>query len=614
MSDDLNISYSYQGNSADPAGGSDPELYAFADCEQVDLGNGSVMLIHRLSDAQMVITPEVAVALASCGVFRTLVEHAHTLCATIPQLAGQEDNVNQVLATVRDAGLLTSATATCERLLPGDVPPAVDLPPTRVFIITCDRPQAVERQLASMMMAGNLTRHEQLVLVDDSRDPTNAAQNRELVEDFNIRSPRDMRYLGPEEQARLLEKLVVGLPEHEEGIRFLIDRQRWAGQKTYGLARTLCLLLSGGKRAIVLDDDTICAAVEPLHTDEGISLGNGIRQADFFASEGETVSSTKRADFDPLSGHAQCLGLTMAQAINTLGTTALEPEDLREANAAYLGQWQANSPVLITQCGTVGDPGTPSSAWVFELDPASTLRVLANPGGLEAALSNRHYWMGHTRPGFNKLAIISQATGLDNSALLPPYFPAFRGEDYLFGAMVEFLHPESAVLEYDWCIPHFPVDGRKGGSDEPPISGRSMLNLPKFVTDRTCYDTGISAEARLDTLAAMAAELGQASNRSLLTRYRREVVENQTGKARRLADRLNNGMERTDAWDQWLQQSLANVTAGLAEPAKLTDFNTAGGSKSEADLLDEFRSYASGFARALQAWPAMREAAKRLGM
>ena len=265
MSDDLNISYSHQGDPAGPAAGTDSKLYAFADCEQVDLGNGSVMLIHRLSDAQMVITPEVAMALGSCGVFRTLSEHAQTLCATIPQLTGQEDNVNQVLAMVRDAGLLTTATETCERLLPGDVPPAVDLPPTRVFIITCDRPLAVERMLASMMMAGNLTRHEQLVLIDDSRDPNNAAQNRELAEDFNIRSPRDMRYLGPEEQARLLEKLVVGLPEHEEGIRFLIDRQHWAGQKTYGLARTLCLLLSVGKRAIVLDDDTICAAVEPLH-------------------------------------------------------------------------------------------------------------------------------------------------------------------------------------------------------------------------------------------------------------------------------------------------------------------------------------------------------------
>jgi hypothetical protein len=119
---------------------------------------------------------------------------------------------------------------------------------------------------------------------------------------------------------------------------------------------------------------------------------------------------------------------------------------LHGGNAAFLGQWSADSPVLITQCGTVGDPGTSSTAWIYELDPDSTQRVLASPGGLEGALNNRYYWLGHSRPGFNKLAVISQMTGLDNSALLPPYFPVFRGEDALFGAMVEHIHPQSAVL------------------------------------------------------------------------------------------------------------------------------------------------------------------------
>ena len=621
MSDDVNISYSHQSGSGEPASqtptstaNKPQELYAFADCERVDLQNGTVLLIHRLSDAQMIVAPEVSAALASCGVFRSLPEHVEFLCSSIPQLAGQHTNVTQVLDMVRDAGLLTTASATCARICPPEVTPAVDMPATRVFVITCDRPAAVERLQASLLMAGNLTRHEQLVLVDDSRDPSNAAKNRELVEEFNIRSPRDMRYVGPEEQARLLEKLLVGLPDHEEGIRFLLDRSQWADKKTYGLARTVCLLLSVGKRAIVLDDDIICAAVEAPYQDVGLNFGQVPRQVDVYTSEQDTIARTTRAPVDPLTAHAQCLGLTMGQTLKSLGVDTLRIDEMHGGNAAFLGQWSADSPVLITQCGTVGDPGTPSTSWIYELDPGSTQRILASPGGLAGALSNRYYWLGHSRPGFNKLAVMSQATGLDNSALLPPYFPIFRGEDYLFGAMVEHIHPQSAVLEYDWCIPHFPIEERPGNAAEAPLQGAGKINFPKLVTDRTDYDKGVSAETRLNKLALQIQAMAEASDRSLLTRYRHEVAENQAGQAARLAARLQDGTARSEPWNAWLQQSLNNVSAAMGEPATAEAFAGNNASLAEEALLNEFRSYASGFAKALQAWPAMRQAAKRLGM
>ena len=552
-------------------------------------------------------------ALASCGVFRSLNVHVDHLCAAIPQLAGQQENVAQVLNMVRDAGLLTTASATCERICPADVPPAVDMPATRVFVITCDRPAAVERLQASLLMAGKLTRHEQLVLVDDSRDPTNAAKNRELVEDFNTRSPRDMRYVGPEEQSRILEKLVLGLPEHEAGIRFLIDRSRWAEKKTYGLARTVCLLLSVGKRAIVLDDDIICAAVEAPYQDVGMNFGQVPRQADAYSSEEDAIARTTRSPIDPLTAHAQCLGLTMGQALQSLGVDALRIDELHGGNAAFLGQWSADSPVLITQCGTVGDPGTSSTDWIYGLDPDSIQRVLASPGGLEGALNSRYYWLGHSRPGFNKLAVMSQATGLDNSALLPPYFPVFRGEDSLFGAMVEHIHPQSAVLEYDWCIPHFPIEKRPGIAPEPP-TGEGVLSFPKLITDTTDYDTNVSAETRLSRLALQMLAMAEASDRSLLTRYRHEVAENQVLLVSSVAARMQDGTNWPEQWMAWQQQYLKNVSEKMVLPATADSFAGNKDGLTQEEILAAFRSYATGFAKALQAWPAMREAAERLGL
>ncbi len=55
---------------------------------------------------------------------------------------------------------------------------------------------------------------------------------------------------------------------------------------------------------------------------------------------------------------------------------------------------------------------------------------------------------------------MSAATGLDNTQLLPPYIPAGRGEDLLFGIMTQRLHPDSGVFNLAASVPHLPIDER----------------------------------------------------------------------------------------------------------------------------------------------------------
>ncbi|MEH6591055.1 MAG: hypothetical protein V7746_12395 [Halioglobus sp.] len=615
MADDINISYSYQNGGTAPAETPAPapantqqSLYAFVDCERVNLQNGGVLLIHKHSDKQMVVAAEVSVALHSCAIFRTLDEHVEVLTSTVPQLAGQQADVTQVLAMIRDAGLMTSAADVCQRLQ--QAVPAATLAPTRVFIITCDRPAAVQRLLQSMMMAGNLTSHEALFLVDDSRNTENAAINRELVEKFNLSSPRDMHYIGAEAQIEMLNRLISELPGKEEGIRFLIDRERWTHHKSYGLTRTFCLLLSVDKRAIVMDDDVICASIASPYSKDGVIFGDIGREIEFYSSEQNILARTSKTDTNPLTGHAECLGLNMSDAIEKLGLGTLTEQALDGANAAYLSQWNANSPVLVTQSGTIGDPGTPTTDWVFSVDKESARRMLASPGGLEGALTNRHYWLGQPRPTFSKMAVISQVTGLDNTHLLPPYFPVFRGEDYLFGAMVEFLHPQSTVLEYDWSVPHFPVDQRTGKADTQPGNGKGGINPSKFITDRTTYHKGISPETHLKKLALLVEELAETADSDLMSIFRAEVAENQSAQITQLNAKLVDDIPRTDAWREHLQQCLNNVAQAVNEPAKLEDIPGIMNNYSSEQILTSFHAYAGSFAIALTGWPDIRRAAK----
>jgi len=117
MADDYSISHSYSYKIGSPTPSPKPDsvvdetaLYAFVDCDRENLQNGGVLLTHKPSNMQMTVAPEVSIALQSCTVFRTLAEHVEALTTTIPQLAGQQADVAQVLGMVRDAGLLTVTT------------------------------------------------------------------------------------------------------------------------------------------------------------------------------------------------------------------------------------------------------------------------------------------------------------------------------------------------------------------------------------------------------------------------------------------------------------------------------------------------------------------------
>jgi hypothetical protein len=582
-------------------------IYAFAECDVVNLQE-SVLLLDRHSDAQLLVTRPLAESMQNLGEFRSLESHTDWLTSSYQELAGQHADVMNILGALREKGLLVSAESACDRLN-SEVKAAVDLPATRVFITTCDRPAAVSRLLESMLRAGGLSRHETLFLIDDSRDSDNAAANRDAVEQFNLSSPRDMQYFGAEEARKLMQSLIAQLPEREAAIRFLIDRDLWRKEKTHGLARNLSLLLSIGRRAIILDDDVLCTAIASPHRQPGLQFGQVSREIDFYQNDADMMSRNVQADFDPLTGHASCLGLNLGQAIHKLKGSEVLPADLVGASSRYLSLWGAESRVLVTQSGTLGDPGTSGTQWLFSIPGASQKRLEAFSGGIEGALSSRRYWLGQTRPMFTKMSIMSQAIGLDNTALLPPYFPVFRGEDYTFGAMTEYLHPTSAVLEYDWCVPHLPIESRSGNPAPEPESGRGMFNINKMITDRTSYLPGIPPENRLKTLAAYAAELSHGSDRGLISMYRKEVAEIQQQELARLNTLLQDGRIRPPLWQHWLENSVQNISAAMNTTAAITDMASLPAGLQESEVLVLFRRHVGDFSDALFAWEAIREAA-----
>jgi len=475
MSSDYDISYSFSIGGAEPAKPpADDRLYAFGDCEECNLGNGAVLLVSRTRAAQAVVSRDVAIALDHCREFRSLATHARYLTEYMPELGGDIAGVRGVLEHVRDNGLLESAANHAQAL---SVPAtAATVAPSRAFIITCDRPEAVARLLDSLLAGADLSRHEMLFLVDDSRDPDAVVRNRELVENFNLQSPRDMRYFGLSEREALISALSTRLPQHSRPLRFLLDRTHWDGHATYGLARNLCLLLSVGKRALIMDDDVLCRAFESPYRRQGLAFREGLCEADFYPDASSWNQRLQPQAEDPLQKHLLCLGRGLGDALQRLGFEPLEPADLDNSQEKILRGLGATSPVLITQNGTLGDPGTGDTSWAYSLTGESLSRLLAGPGNVAAKLAARQYWMGWSQPCFAQRANMSQLTGLDNSALLPPYFPAWRGEDLLFGALTHYLHPDSLVLNYPFAVPHLPLQTPSGDIPNDPAEAHGAAH------------------------------------------------------------------------------------------------------------------------------------------
>ena len=594
-----------------PSAAGEAPLLAFADCDLVGINNAMMLVLNRHNGNQQIMAPQVVEGLKTCSTFRPLAEHAAHLAATRPELKGQRETALSALENVLAGGMLLPARDILARLQqPAPSPRAA----TRVFIITCDRPASLQRLLESMLQAGNLSQHNALMVVDDSRDAANREANREAVVNFNLRSAKDMLYVGPQAQQALLDGLVARLPEHQSGIRFLVDAARWRDEPSYGRSRTLCLLFSVGYRAIMMDDDVLCQAIHSPLQDAGIGIGSGgLRKAAFYASQAELMRSGRPADFDPLSGHASLLGSSLGHCLHSLNNGPLAEAQLRDVNAALANVLCSDSPVLVTQCGSLGDPGTGNAHWGQYLGEDSVARLAAAPQGVAAALQDRLNWLGSSRPNIFKMPFMSQVTGLDNSRLLPPYFPAFRGEDALFGAMLVSMHPRSVALEYPWSVPHLPLEPRAFDLDAPVPAGGGIPLFARYLTERIDYHDALDPQQQLDALAQEALRTAARSDTTLVADYRAELARGHAEQLYILQNQYHGARQLgAPQWQAYLQRRIEEVQGFLSSAQSPAAMAGSPGDTAEASALAGFRELARGFAAGMNAWVATREAASAL--
>src|SRR5690349_23635513 len=191
----------------------DAPLFASEDGVVASLSNNECIFQTRRTGDTHVMTYQVLQALDQCREFRTLDEHIARIQTTIAGLQTQRDNVQRVLQSLADRGLLVSDRAFLDRL--ASAPPVAAAPaPRAVFIRACNRPAELERLLRSLADYERRFRaSRRYVLLDDSTDMTAANRHRDLLREFARSTGSVLTYLGAAEQARLVERLAKGVPQ-----------------------------------------------------------------------------------------------------------------------------------------------------------------------------------------------------------------------------------------------------------------------------------------------------------------------------------------------------------------------------------------------------------------
>jgi len=586
--------------------------YAFDRCGAYPLPGNRMLVRNPRNGRHAVLTPDVYGVLLGCGQFRTLRDHAAHIARSDPALRDQEEAVLSVLESVRKDGLMISADVYAVTLQPSATPHVnVDKPVAAV--ITWERPEALERCLASVRERVDESNLARFVVVDDSRSEEARQRNRAATEAFAEGAGAPVLYFGAEEQKGFMEAIIRQVPSVEEQVRFLIDRERWADHWTSGLARTLALLLSVGQRLLVLDDDILCEVFES-EREAGVRFGDDAREARFYADEGEWEERRAERGTDPFVRHLRYLGSKLDDALGAMGVKTLGPESFDGAERDVLERWKGDSRVLVTECGSLGDPGTATLNWLVTLNDKSLAPLREDPDAVERALGQRNCWLGTHRPTLTPRANMSQLTGVDNRGLMPAYIPILRGEDRLFGNMVEFMHPESVVVDQPWAIAHRPIPPRTWSEAERRFDTRYTFSRFALEWIEAHRDLPRAEEPlkRLGQLARLYEDLADLPPADIVRAFEDAKLTSKTRDYRDLRAALVASSEAPEAWRTFLEEALDRLNRELidnpADPVVRGDPKHLEGN----ELVAWWREFWRAFARALRAWPAIRLAARRV--
>jgi len=455
--------------------------------------------------------------------------------------------------------------------------------------------------------------HNRYYFIDDSRKPENWRRNQRQCEEFTNRYQINLLYFGPEQQIAWLEQLKSTLPEHAQGIDFLLARHEDEAIPSYGRSRNWALLLAAGQNLAIIDDDVLLQRIRPPMKYQGTEITSLPRSTELFQHDDDWQAYQDRDNPDPLHGlFNNALGLKLPVALSLLESPKLTSNAVANLLPADYSRITPQSRILVTSYGYAKDPGSASNDWIYKLKAGSLKRLLQSRESYDQHLRARNLWLGS--PGYafrNHFPLMAGITGVAAGNPMPPYFPSYRNEDFLFSEMLHSLYPKDLFLDPPWAVPHLPAKEREWYPNS--IYTPASHDLLGFSADTIYFNFNKSLEGinsphnRYVSLTRYFADLGGLSDQVLIENIIQQTLQKRTAYIARLTGIIENSVDTPDFWIDDLQRTIAANEQSLVAPLPEGFRGLPGDARQQRSFAQQL--WAS-FSQGLQAWEACMEVAK----
>ena len=573
---------------------------------------GSVTLHRHAGNKRLMVQPAVAQALTHCNTFRSIESHTKTITSVLPALANNANQARDTLLTIANAGLMESGEEAWQRLTRAETNPQSGADNASLIILTCDRPRALRRLLTSLVDKPIDERIDCIWVVDDSRNRDDIAANADVIASIRSLIDQPIHHVDQSLKDCLIAHVVAELPEAAGPLAWLLNRDLWGSIATYGIARNLSLLLSVNRKAVVIDDDVIPEAVAPPLSETSLTVARpNDRQAVFYESEEALNQHQLKLSASPISLILDKLGNSTGDIMTSY---IRSHSDLAGWDGNLISHLGAESSAVIVQCGSWGDWGAGSGgASAIFLEHQSIKRLIQHSKPISEVLAANACWFGYRGPVLSRFASLSQMIGIDHRRLMPPYMPAGRGEDLLFGIMTDRLHPESFVFNAGWAICHSPTDERGARANlKPPKFSADVSLLAELLGRESPHEFGLSAERRLAAMAEEVSELASMQHdaaervaQTLLV----SKLNNVLSQCMQHLSQLNSiaGSPHADEWRSFLEASRDSLVADILSSQERPLQDAA--DRLAAAGIDSLQAQGAALGEALAMWPQICEAA-----
>ena len=543
---------------------------------------------NPLNGAVAELSADQYAVLTACEGCKTLEEHGTGVRRKLGVPDQDWQTISQWLSDFVSRGLFTSLDDLVNRLdIDAEWTPA---PCAGMIIRTSDRPGLLARVLKSAaVLEQRVQSRYRFQVLDDSRDGANIAVNRKTIAECGL----DCIHHDLSQEHAIAAALRIDFPAAARELAWLFGQPR-SGEATYGRPVNLALLMTAGRRVLMLDDDAVLdPRLPPVHA-SGLEVSCSADELFCFGTDAELNDACPAVAIDPIAAHLEVLGAPVGRLWHKHTGDTRVPAFM-ELSGQDAPRFVRDARVLVTQNHAVGDPGSSMYPYhLLTLPVASREQLLGVPERLSIAFHERHNWRGRSRTRLtpNRPLTFTTLAGLDNSVLLPPTVRSHRNEDLLLGDIIRYLHMGAWSFDLPWGLPHRRQPAKHWLDASNTFPQEPVHFVMDYLEQRAPNIVGEAPTDRMSALAATLLDLSDSTNQHVAGLLEQQAADT----ASRVRYAIQGQLDDPSIPAVWKQL----LPHWLNSPTLATTPDTLRRRLASTELV---RSMAQDYGRALTIWP-----------